>query len=235
MSSANLFLVLNSNPYLQGLANIYQSLVNYFGENIILLSLYTIGIFMYCVFIWNFYKKLSKMDLFKLNLDRYRFDHSRWVWFKKLVSIFLYLLEYCVLFPIYIILWFGIMTFFLFIIAKNIEVKNILLISMSLVTTIRMASYYKQELATDISKLIPFALMAILITDPYFFSVQRVFERLYEIPSLLDNIFEFMVFVFFIEGLFRFIYLINLSLKKRLPKKREDDTEDTLESEVHIE
>ena len=208
MAQGNLLLVVNGNPY-------YQTLVNYLGENVVMLIVFTIGIFLYSIFIWHFYKKLSKRDLFKLNLEKYEFDHSGWVWFKKLISVVMYLIEYCILFPIYILFWFAIITIFLFVITENIGVENILLISMSLIAATRMASYYKEDLANDISKLVPFALLAILITDPYFFSVQRVLDRIYELPSLFSHILDFVVFVFAAEGLFRFLYLIKISLTSK--------------------
>jgi hypothetical protein len=225
MAEGSLFLVVNSHPYMQNLNSTYQTLVGYFGENIVLLFLFTISIFLYSVFVWKFYKRLAKRDIFDLNLERYRFDRSRWVWLKMIISVVLYIVEYCILFPIYIFFWFGIITVFLFLIAKGIEVKNILLISMSLVATIRMASYYKEELSNDIAKLIPFAFLAILITDPYFFSFERVIERIYELPSLLDNLLEFVVFVFVIEGLFRFLYLIKMSFSGGSDESENDNLE----------
>jgi hypothetical protein len=213
MNPGDIILTINATPY-------YQTLVNFVGETIALLLLYTIGIFLYSVFIWYFYKKLSKRDLLELDLMHYDFDVSKWAWLKKTISVALYIVEYCFVFPIYIFFWFSVTTLLMFVIAETGDVGNILLISMSLIATVRVASYFKEELSNDIAKLLPFALLAVIITNPLFFSVEELLERISQLPNFFVILLDFITFIFVVEISLRVLYLLYLLLKGKYMKER---------------
>ena len=57
----------------QGIVSMdYRDLISLmFGPTYLELLFFTIGMFFYAVFVWYFYKKLAKRDIFELNLSKY--------------------------------------------------------------------------------------------------------------------------------------------------------------------
>ena len=117
------------------------------------------GTILYSIFVFSFYKFLSRKDIFKLNLSQYNnVEHQQ---LNKTLDVLLYVLEYLLIFPIFVFLWFMVFSIFFIFLAKNQGINEILLISMSLVATIRFTAYYDEALSVDLAKMIPFALLAI--------------------------------------------------------------------------
>ena len=89
------------------------------------LVIFTVGIALYSIFVFIFYRFLARENILKLNLRQYnRVKHK---FTRKFFGIILYFVEYIVLFPIFILLWSGIMTALLLFLSKNRDVQNILL------------------------------------------------------------------------------------------------------------
>jgi hypothetical protein len=189
----------------------YYIFSNLIGTTYLELLVFTLGIFFYVVFIWFFYTKLAKRDLFELDLEKYDLPEVKWRRIKKLGSTFSYILKYGILFPIYVIFWFTVLSLLMFLLSEDMAVRSIALVSMSLVSTVRIASYFKEELSHDVAKLLPFVLLAIFLTDPNFFSLDLFIERLNSLPSLGWEIPQFFVFSILLEWILRLSY----SLKKR--------------------
>lgn len=105
-----------------------------------------------------------------------------------------YIFEYLIVFPILVFIWFGIFSTFMFFLAKDLPVATILLMSMALVATIRITSYYKEDLSKDLGKMIPFALLAIFLVAPNFFSMELVQERFSEVSSFVSDILNLLRF-----------------------------------------
>src|SRR3989338_731122 len=139
------------------------------------LLVYTIIIFVYSVFVWSFYKTVSKRDLFKLEIR----DH-RSVWQKRA----LYVLKYLVFFPIFTFLWFAVMSAILLFLSKSYTTQNILVISMAMIAATRITAYYKRDLSEDIAKILPLGVLAIFIVDPSYFSLSLTISRFLELETL---------------------------------------------------
>jgi hypothetical protein len=186
---------------------VYLQISSFIPQPYLNLLLFTIGMVFYALFVWFFYKNLAKRDIFKLNLQKYNLPGERHATLKKAGSVFLYILEYGITFPIYTFFWFSVFSLFLFILAKNISVEHIIMISIVFVSTIRVTSYYREELSNDLAKLIPFCLLAVMITDPLFFSAEILTERLTKIVELKIQIMQFMIFTILLEWILRILYL----------------------------
>ena len=78
-----------------------------------------------------------------------------------------------------------------------------------------MISYYKEDLSSDLAKLIPFALLAISLIDPNFFSVEATIASLSELPLLWSQILQFLVFSIVLEWILRTAYLVRNYGKKK--------------------
>ena len=189
-------------------ADYYNVIYNMITTTYLDLLVFTIGISFYALFIWLFYRNLSKRDLFKLDLKKYDLPEVNHKGLKKTGSVFLYILEYGIAFPFYVVFWFAILTLFMFVLTENITVRQVALISMALVSTVRITSYLKEDLSRDLAKLVPLALLAIFLSDPNFFSLDLLTLRLKLVPSLGWEFLYFLSFSILLEWVLRILYSI---------------------------
>lgn len=185
------------------------------GETYFQLLIFVFSLAVYAIFVWKFYKTLSKRDLFKIDLEKYNLPGTKHRTLGKVGSVLSYILKYGIIFPLYIFLWFIILSLFLLLLTEEAPVSHILLVSISVVSATRVISYYKEDLSSDLAKLVPFALLAISLVDPNFFSIETTIQNLSEIPLLSSQILQFLVFSITLEWILRILYLI----KKKASKK----------------
>lgn len=195
------------------------SIVAALGESYTNLLLFTFGLFLYAVFVWHFYRKLAKKDLFELDLSKYRHDRGSHRLLRELYDVLAYVIQYLVLFPLYVSFWFGIMSLFLCVLVKGADVDQIILFSAVLVGAIRMAAYYKEELAADLAKLLPLSMIAILVVDLPSFSTEIAYGRILEIPSFLPLIVGFLQFNVLVELVLRMISIARMLAAERMARK----------------
>lgn len=163
-------------------------------------------ILVYSIFIWKFHEFISKKNFLGLNLNKYnRAVHP--VLDKFLASV-LFLIEYLLILPILVFFWFAVLALFLILLTDGISVSTILLISATIVATIRMIAYYRADLAREIAKLFPLTLLAVAITTPGFFDLQRIFLNFSAIPSFFQNIVWYLLFIIIIEFILRGLDLL---------------------------
>ena len=125
------------------------------------LFLLILGITIYSIFIFKFYRFLARKDIFGLNLRQYN-PHEGF--FGKLYDGLLYTVEYIIVFPLFVFFWFVIISFFIGLISDR-PFGHVLLVSMGLVAAARVTAYYNEDLSKDVAKMIPFALLGIFIID----------------------------------------------------------------------
>ncbi|PIN97446.1 MAG: hypothetical protein COU45_02710, partial [Nitrosopumilus sp. CG10_big_fil_rev_8_21_14_0_10_33_7] len=101
-------------------------------------------------------------------------------------------------------------------------------VSSSLIIAIRISAYYREDLSRDIAKLLPFALLAIFLFDPQFYSLVDVLKRLSEIPSFITQIAAFMIVVMLVEISLSTIYLIKIRFFHKEKKSKIDDSESAI-------
>jgi nicotinamide riboside transporter PnuC len=177
-----------------------------FNGLILPLLIYAITIAVYGIFIWAMYKSLSKRDIFKLEIDQ----KKRWK------SVAGYIVKYLILFPIFVFIWFSFLTIILAFLSKSQSVEEILLISMSIIAAVRITSYYKEEIAIEIAKILPIAVLGIFIVDPHFITLGIVIERLSQLPGMVVLLFNYFLITIILEFLLRFV----LGLKMYFSKKK---------------
>jgi hypothetical protein len=184
----------------------------------ILLIGLTIVIFFYGLFTWSFYRFLSKRDVLELNLNEYKSDEYSLG--KKFLDAFLYFLEFILIYPVSIILWFSVLSLFLIVISNGIEINMIILLCASIIAAVRILSYINEKISKEIAKIIPLSLLSILIVSPNGFNVSNIIEKIIQIPSLFNKLLYSLIFIFMLEVILRINYLIKI-----LRKKREKDRE----------
>ena len=88
-----------------------------------------IGIVVYSIFIFHFYRFIARKDIFRLNLNQY--NRLRHPFFAKLLRVIFYIIEYILLFPLFAMFWFAIIAGFLSFMVKETVASHILLISIA--------------------------------------------------------------------------------------------------------
>ena len=155
---------------------------------LITLATYTIGMLAYAIIIWHFYRNLAKKEIFK----------------KK--STGGYIVKYLILFPLVSFLWFLVLSVFMFFLAKNMSIENVLLVSITIVSAVRASAYYNENLSKDLAKMIPFALLGIFIVEPTYFSMGLVIQRITTFPTLFPLVLRYLLFVYVLEIILRSLH-----------------------------
>jgi len=183
----------------------FNSLINVFpyplNKFFYLLTLVLL-IFVYCFLIWEFYRFISKRDILDFNLDKYTLSGSSF--FAKISGGFFYFLEFLFLLPMMILISFAFFSFLLIgLIETSISVSHILLISATIISVIRLSTYYSESFSQEIAKLLPLTLLAVAITRSDLFDITKLFSGLSQIPSLMGEISIYFLFIFLLEFLLR--------------------------------
>jgi hypothetical protein len=186
----------------QNVGDIYPT----FTELMPAVVMLVVSIAVYSFLIYNFYKLVAKRDVFEVSMEKYRRKEPGFLsWaVNKVLSVF----KYGVIFPFVVFLWFGGFGILLFLLAKNIDTAQILLISATFVASIRLLSYYSEELSRDLAKMIPFALLAVAIIDPSFFSLEIFWERLGTIWLFIPQLIAYSAFVISLEWVLRILLFV---------------------------
>jgi|TARA_Y100000310_G_scaffold262802_1_gene272610 hypothetical protein len=212
--------------------NIFISSLPLFFQNFINLLLIVFLVVAFSIFIWKFYRFISTKNIIELNLNQYnKTEHPL---FAKLLAGAFYLLEYLIILPFLIFFWFSVFTLFLIFLTENLEISSLLLVSAVIIAAIRMSSYYKEDLAKDLAKLIPFTLLAVSILNPKFFSVERIFNQFAELPNFFNEIFVYLIFIIILEIILRsfdFVFSVfglekEKEVKERIEKSEEAKNQD---------
>lgn len=171
------------------------------AQGFVNLFLIVLLIFAYSVFIWKFYKFIATKNILGLNLNKY--NKSQHPFVTKLFAGGLYFIEYIIILPFIIFFWYTIFSIFLILLTENLPVSAILIISAAIISSVRMASYYKEDLAKDLAKLIPFTLLAVSIVNWGVFNFERILESLQQIPAFFNNIVTYLIFIILLEIILR--------------------------------
>ena len=186
------------------LSNLYKEFLNFlppFLGNFFSFLVLVLLVVLYAVIIWKLYRFISRKNIIELNLNKY--NHSEHPIITKILAAIFYFLEYLVLAPFWVFIWFSIFTIFLVFLTENLEINTLLIISGTVVAAIRMTSYYREDLSRDIAKLLPFTLLSISILNPNFFNVERILGHFSSIPGLFSKIFSYLIFIIILEMILR--------------------------------
>ncbi len=159
--------------------------------------IFTIGVAIYAVLIFNLYRFMSRKDIFSLDFSR--FEQSTHPVLKKTLHLIFYIAEYLLIFPLFAFFWFGVLVVMVAFLSKTREVEDLLLISMAVLTSVRVTSYYTEDLSRDIAKMLPFALLGIFLIDLRYFDLSTSADLLNRAVLEWKSIFYYWVFVVALE------------------------------------
>ena len=179
--------------------------------------LYIAGMVVYALFIFKFYRFLARKNIFELELDKY--NTLRFALFRKTLRAIIHFFKYVLFLPILVFFWFGGLTVLLVFLAKEQPIENILMLSITVVSSVRVTAYYTEELSRDLAKLLPFALLGVFIVDMSYFSFWNSINVLLKLPSLWKTLVYYLVFLIILELVLK---LISHVIRLIIPARKEE-------------
>lgn len=179
---------------------------------------YILGMALYAVFIFKFYQFVASRDVFELNVSRY--ENSRFRALRVFLHIVFYAGKYLFIFPLVAFFWFAAITVMLAFLAGNQEFDEILLVAMAVVGTIRISAYISEDLSRDLSKMLPFGLLAFVIINLASFDVVGSLDVLKQANDNRESIVYYLIFTIALEFALRFASAVISGYKSLLSNSR---------------
>ena len=176
-------------------------------------AVYILGMAVYAVFVFRFYRFVASRDMFELDLSRYEGSRHRWV--RGFLHLVLYGTKYVILFPVFAFFWFIVLTLILTLLAKDRTLSDILLVSLATVSAIRVTAYYSEELSRDLAKILPFAGLALFLIDASYFQVSESLDVLKQVDDHRESIFYYLLFLVGMEFALRLILAVAVLLFRK--------------------
>ncbi len=190
------------------------------AQSFVNLFLLVLVVFLYAIFVWKFYRFIATKNIFGLDLNKYNKTNRPGL--TKLLAGGFYFLEYLIILPFVVFFGFAIFTIFLIFLTENLEVSALLTISAVIIAVIRMTCYYKENLAKDLAKLLPFTLLAISLVNPNFFDFNRILGNIAQLPSFFNQILIYLAFIIILEIVLRlFDFIFSLFGLEKVPEVKE--------------
>ena len=191
-------------------------------------AIYVLGMSIFAIFVFKFYRFVAARDIFELDLARYEGLSFRGV--RSLFHLVLYVVRYLVLFPVFAFFWFAVLTVILAFLSKEQTFSETLLIALVTVSAIRVTAYYKEDLARDLAKILPFAVLSALLINASFSSVSDSLDRLKAVGDYSETILYYMVFLIALEFVLRLLVgvarpIVGLRNRKDKPSNPTGDSD----------
>ena len=164
-------------------------------------AIFALGVAIYAILVFNLYRFMSRRDIFHLDLSK--FEESRFPVLRKTLHLVSYILKYLLIFPLFAFFWFGVLVVMVAFLSKTKEVEDLLLIAMAVLISVRVTSYYTEDLSRDIAKMLPFALLGIFLINMRYFDFTVSTELLNRVGEEWRSIFYYWVFVVILELVLR--------------------------------
>lgn len=197
----------------------------YLGASLYDLIGFAIGMVIYGIFIFHFYRFLAKRDMFNIKLAKRLSSGSGTT---KVGSVLAYIVTNFFIYPIVIFVWFIVYSLFMFFLAQGVEPATVFLVVSALVISVRIAAYYAEDLAKDLAKLLPFAMLGVFLLSPQFFTVEDIIQRVNQFSGLFIQISEFLIIAIVIETVLSLSYLI----KQKIRPKKETDLDEKIDEVI---
>jgi len=153
-----------------------------------------ISLAIYSILIWHFYRFVACRDCFRMNMARY--------------PKFSGFLKYFFVFPFIGFLFFMGFSLMLIFLTKSYGYEDLLSTAFAIVVAIRITSYYSEDLSKDLAKMLPFALLGVVLVNPSYFNVGNIYDKIIGMPDYIMTGLQFIVFIVLIEWIFRIILCI---------------------------
>ena len=161
-----------------------------------------ISIAIYSIIIWHFYRFIAKRDCFRWSSESHQTIYS--------------MIKYFILFPLCAFVFFTGFSMMILFLTKEFSLSIVLSTSFSIIVAIRLTSYYNEDLSKDVAKMLPFALLALVLVDPSYFHIEDILLKVEMLPLFFSQVLQYIILIVFVEWFLR----ICLSSKQWIVSKK---------------
>ena len=120
-----------------------------------------IAIAAYSGFVFMFYRLLARRDILSLDLSKYNQTMTGKI--RAFFRTAAWLIQYALAIPILIAFWTVVMAVILTLLADGNDHARNALIATSVVGSVRILSYWTEDLSRDVAKMLPFAVLGVFL------------------------------------------------------------------------
>lgn len=182
--------------------NLYSQLQAQLGVNTANVIVMALVIVLYAILIGIFWKTLSRRNMIEVDWKKIQGSFGKQVFERVKFG-----LEYAVVFPVATFIWFVVLAILLYFMSKTATIADMMFISISLVAATRVCAYLDEDIAGDIAKVVPIAIIGVFLTEPTMFSPIIVEQRLSEMAVLVGDALPYFVMLMALEIVLRLLFL----------------------------
>lgn len=192
------------------------------------------GIAVYSIFVWYFYRFISKRELIPLSYFKEKEGKI------SKIGLLKYTISYVTLFPLIIFVWFVVLGYFVFIVAQEMPMNIAFFISMSVIGVVRIVSYFREDAAKEVAKMIPFAILslfltsAVVYTNPNFVEPDELYQGIKFMTTYPEHILPYVLSVVMFEWAFRVMFIVKRKLLPVSEKNLEEEIEKNIDERIKI-
>jgi len=175
--------------------------VNTFMDILPSLLIFTIGTALYVGYVFIFYKFISTNKV--LDLDLHQYAQGAYPKIKTMFGMLLWTVEFLIIFPIIAFFWSVAYAVMLAFMTENMTMLEIIIVSVSLVASVRIISYFSEEAADILAQTVPLTILAIFYIDIHFIRWSQVMELLKSLEFLGMVMVYSLIFIVALEFVMR--------------------------------
>ncbi|PIT84177.1 hypothetical protein COU37_04475 [Candidatus Micrarchaeota archaeon CG10_big_fil_rev_8_21_14_0_10_45_29] len=200
---------------------IYMAFESILGPVVANALVFIIGIYFFAIFYEFFFERLSKREIFTVEMRDAPITYSYADF--SFNQIFRFLLKNVLVFPLMASVLTAFTTIFLIFLSKDQSVQNIASISFAVVVVVRILAYTHEKLAKEVAKLLPFSLLTIVLTNPTTFAQSDLIARGNELLASAGSLIPLLLAFIAIEII---IQLVMQMRKISMPQEEEEQGAD---------
>ena len=168
----------------------------------------------YSIFVFVFYRNLAKRDLITLNLDKYSNNLTGKI--KKYIKSITFVIQYILIIPVLLTFWTLVLAIILTLLSPDADHSRNALIATSVVGSVRILSYWTEDLSRDVAKMLPFGVLGVFLVGDAQVQISEIKELLESLEEIATSFISSLFLIAVVEGILRSITsIINLISLRR--------------------
>ncbi len=168
----------------------------------------------YSIFVFIFYRNLAKRDLITLNLDKYSNNLTGKI--KKYIKSITFVIQYILIIPVLLTFWTLVLAIILTLLSPDADHSRNALIATSVVGSVRILSYWTEDLSRDVAKMLPFGVLGVFLVGDAQVQISEIKELLESLEEIATSFISSLFLIAVVEGILRSITsIINLISLRR--------------------
>ena len=168
----------------------------------------------YSIFVFIFYRNLAKRDLITLNLDKYSNNMTGKI--KKYIKSITFVIQYILIIPVLLTFWTLVLAIILTLLSPDADHSRNALIATSVVGSVRILSYWTEDLSRDVAKMLTFGVLGVFLVGDAQVQISEIKELLESLEEIATSFISSLFLIAVVEGILRSITsIINLISLRR--------------------